>query len=89
MGFALLQAVEDWARARGCRQLKVETQNINVAACKFYARQGFVLAAVDRFAYPTLPHEIQLLWYKNLIPEASLSSPQNQQQKETESTELI
>lgn len=65
-GSALLQAVEAWAKARGCRQLKVETQNINVMACTFYVQQGFTLATVNRFAYPDLPDEIQLFWYKEL-----------------------
>jgi GNAT superfamily N-acetyltransferase len=66
VGSALFRAVEAWARQRGCRQLKVETQNVNVAACRFYARQGFVLTSVHRDAYPGLPGEIQLLWYKSL-----------------------
>ena len=66
VGSALFEAVELWASARGCRQLKVETQNINVAACRFYAQQGYVLRAAHRGAYPELPNEIQLLWYKNL-----------------------
>ena len=66
IGSALFQAAEVWAKARGCRQLKVETQNINVPACRFYARQGCVLAAVHRFTYPELPDEIQLLWHKDL-----------------------
>lgn len=66
VGSALFRAAEAWAQARGCRYLKVETQNINVAACRFYARQGCVLTTVDRFAYPGLPEEIQLLWYKAL-----------------------
>jgi len=61
---ALLAAVEERARAQDIRTLMVETQNINVPACRFYARQGFVLGAVNRGAYPDLPHEIQLLWYK-------------------------
>lgn len=66
VGSALFRAAEAWAKARGCRQLKVETQNINVAACRFYARQGCTLRAVDHYAYPGLPEEIQLLWYKAL-----------------------
>jgi GNAT superfamily N-acetyltransferase len=66
-GSALLQAVEAWAKARGCQQLKVETQNINVAACNFYAQQGFTLTTVHRFAYPNLPDEIQLIWCKKLF----------------------
>lgn len=65
-GTALFRAAEAWAAARGCRQLKIETQNINVPACEFYARQGCELGAINRFAYPQLPDETQLLWYKEL-----------------------
>ena len=71
VGSALFRAAEEWAAARGCRELKIETQNINLPACRFYARQGCVLAAVHRFAYPQLPDEIQLLWYKALPHVAS------------------
>lgn len=74
IGAALFRAAETWAAARGYRQLKVETQNINVAACRFYARQGCVLGAVDHFAYPELPGEVQLLWYKDLVPSPSTST---------------
>ena len=66
LGSALFSAAEQWAKARGCTQLKVETQNINVAACRFYASRGCELGAIHRFAYPELPGEIQLLWYKSL-----------------------
>ena len=66
VGAALFAATENWARARGCRQLKIETQSINVAACRFYASRGCELGAVRRFAYPELPEETQLLWYKGL-----------------------
>ncbi|MDX6269384.1 MAG: hypothetical protein QOD28_607 [Acidobacteriota bacterium] len=66
VGSTLFRAAEAWARKRGCRWLKVETQNVNVPACRFYARQGCELGAVNRFAYPQLPHEVQLLWYKKL-----------------------
>jgi GNAT superfamily N-acetyltransferase len=66
VGFGLFRAAEAWASARGCELLKVETQNINVPACRFYARQGCVLGAINRFAYRELPDEVQLLWYKRL-----------------------
>lgn len=66
VGGTLFRAAEAWARTRGARWLKVETQSINVPACRFYARQGCVLGAVHRFAYPSLPEETQLLWYKPL-----------------------
>jgi len=51
----------------------VETQNINVPACRFYARQAFVLGAVNRGAYPDLPHDVQLLWYKERPPGRRLA----------------
>ena len=66
VGSALFERVEAWALAQGCRQLKVETQNINVPACGFYARHGCELRAIHHAAYPELPEEIQLLWYKDL-----------------------
>lgn len=68
VGSALFAAAEAWAATRGCQLLKVETQNVNVPACRFYARAGCVLGGIDRFAYPDLPDEVQLLWYKALSP---------------------
>ena len=66
VGSALFQTAVDWAKAKKCRWLKVETQNINVPACRLYARQGCELRAIHRDAYPELPDEVQLLWYKDL-----------------------
>jgi GNAT superfamily N-acetyltransferase len=65
VGSALFQAVEQWARPRGCHELRVETQNVNVPACKFYQRHGCQLTAVNRHAYLPLANEIQLLWSKH------------------------
>ena len=70
VGSALLRAVESWAKTRACRQVKVETQNVNVPACRFYLRHGFVLGAINRFAYPSQPDEAQLLWYKDLVAKS-------------------
>lgn len=66
LGGQLFREVERWARERSCHWLKIETQNVNVAACRFYAKQGCTLGAIHRFAYPDLPEETQLLWYKRL-----------------------
>lgn len=67
VGSALFHAAEAWAKARGCRRLEIETQNINVPACRFYARQGCRLESIDRSAYPDLPNEVQLIWIKELV----------------------
>lgn len=68
VGAALFRASEAWAAARGCTALEVETQNVNAAACRFYARMGCALASIDRHAYPALPQEIQMIWCKELPP---------------------
>jgi ribosomal protein S18 acetylase RimI-like enzyme len=68
-GSALFRAAESWAAARSCDWLKIETQNINVRACRFYRTMGCTLGAIDRFAYPELPDEVQLLWWKGLSPD--------------------
>jgi GNAT superfamily N-acetyltransferase len=66
IGSMLFEAATEWAKKRECRILKVETQNINVPACRFYAARGCVLGSLDCFAYAELPHEVQLMWYKTL-----------------------
>jgi GNAT superfamily N-acetyltransferase len=69
IGTALFRRAADWSRARGCTQLKIETQNVNVPACRFYARQGCRLGAIDRYGYaghPQVGHETMLLWYLDL-----------------------
>lgn len=66
VGNLLFAAAEDWARSRGCRDLDIETQNVNVPASRFYARRGCELKAIRRGIYPELPDEVQLLWHKTL-----------------------
>ena len=69
IGARLFRRAAGWARDQGCVVLKIETQNINVPACRFYASQGCELRAVHLNAYPELPHEVQLLWYLDLTRE--------------------
>jgi GNAT superfamily N-acetyltransferase len=64
VGAALFRAVEHWAASKGCTELKIETQNTNLAACRFYERQGCDLREINPDAYPTLPDELQLIWSK-------------------------
>lgn len=66
VGSALFRAAETWSRERGCRRLKIETQNVNLPACRFYLRHGCTLGGIHRFIYPEFPNEVQLLWYKDL-----------------------
>ncbi len=69
IGTALFRHAAAWSTRRSCRQMKIETQNINVPACKFYARMGCELGDIRRFGYVETPQtadEIQLNWYLNL-----------------------
>ena len=67
VGKAIFQRVEACARNRSCTQLKIETQNINVAACRFYASMGAMLGKVHLYAYRTDGlDEVELTWYKDL-----------------------
>lgn len=67
VGRALFDRVEALARNWGCTQLKIETQNINVAACRFYERMGASLGKVHLYAYHADGlDEVELTWYKDL-----------------------
>jgi GNAT superfamily N-acetyltransferase len=70
IGRALFRQAAQWARAKGCTLLKIETQNVNVSACRFYAKMGCSLGSIDRFAYrqqPEIAGEVRLIWYLNLL----------------------
>jgi GNAT superfamily N-acetyltransferase len=66
IGSALFKAAEYWAEQAGCLEIKIETQNINLPACKFYAKQGCTLKQVNWSVYEKYPNEIQFLWYKEI-----------------------
>jgi GNAT superfamily N-acetyltransferase len=69
IGTALFREAAQWAKSKGCRLLKIETQNVNVAACRFYARMGCSLARIDHSAYnqtPGLVGEVMLIWHLDL-----------------------
>ena len=67
VGTALFRASERWAEAKRCTALEVETQDTNILACRFYARMGCRLGAINRDAYADFPNEVQLLWTKRLV----------------------
>lgn len=69
VGRSLWESAERWARSRGCTTIKVETQDTNVGACRFYERMGCTLRGVHRNAYPEALEEVQLLWYKDLASD--------------------
>jgi len=69
IGTKLFARAIEWSRSQGYRQLCVETQNVNMPACRFYLKQGCTLGAINRFAYrgdPVAAEEVQLIWFMDL-----------------------
>jgi ribosomal protein S18 acetylase RimI-like enzyme len=68
-GTKLFKKAMEWSRYEGYKQICVETQNINVPACRFYLKQGCRLGAINIYAYyanPKLEREVQLIWFLDL-----------------------
>lgn len=69
VGQALLDMAIDWSRKQNLVQMKIECQNTNVPAIKFYHKQGATLSMIDEYAYynnPESKDEIQFIWYLDL-----------------------
>jgi GNAT superfamily N-acetyltransferase len=69
IGTKLLEEVKIWSREKGLKKIKIECQNTNVSACKFYQKSGAYLGAIDKYAYcrdKEIENEIQLIWYIDL-----------------------
>lgn len=69
VGIPLFKYAAEWSRARGCSQMKIETQNVNVPACRFYKRMGARLGEIHRHGYsgvPAVAHEVMMNWYLDL-----------------------
>jgi len=69
IGTRLFERAAGWAGRQGCKQLKIETQNVNVPACRFYRARGCQLGAIDRYGYaadPRVAHEAMLIWHLEL-----------------------
>lgn len=66
----LMNAAANWAQQEGLAGLRLETQNNNVAACKFYKQYGFILGGYDQYLYSgiqTEGTETALFWYLRFL----------------------
>ena len=65
----LMRHAIGWTKDMGLPGLRLETQSNNVAACRFYLRQGFALGGFDRHLYEGLSpgtRETALFFYRFL-----------------------
>lgn len=66
LGIRLVECAKEWAKARNLAGISLETQNINVRACKFYESCGFMIGGIDNSVYKGIDsenHEIAMYWY--------------------------
>ncbi|GED00392.1 streptothricin N-acetyltransferase SatA [Bacillus atrophaeus] len=65
VGTALLNKAIEWAKENHFSGLMLETQDINVSACHFYAKNNFVIGAVDTMLYSNFStsNEYAIFWY--------------------------
>ena len=66
VGTRLFEYVVGYAKSVGCVEIKIETQDVNVNACDFYAKQGCRLVNVIPDAYPDWPDEVEFNWMLKL-----------------------
>jgi GNAT superfamily N-acetyltransferase len=74
-GILLFRHAAEWSKRHGCIQMKMETQNVNVPACRFYQRMGARLGEIHRHGYAAIPavsHEVMLNWYLDITNTQSL-----------------
>ncbi|MHA2270923.1 MAG: GNAT family N-acetyltransferase [Candidatus Hodarchaeales archaeon] len=66
IGQQLLHRAISWAQEKGFPGIMLETQNINVGACKLYESCGFQIGGFDQLVYKAMnlpKDEIAIYWY--------------------------
>ena len=64
VGTALIQKAIEWAKNSNLKGLALETQDNNLLACRFYAKCGFVIGAVNTMLYKNFDNEeFAVFWY--------------------------
>ncbi|GKX66485.1 GNAT family N-acetyltransferase [Inconstantimicrobium mannanitabidum] len=69
VGTRLFNMAVDWSKLNGFKQMKIECQNNNVPAFKFYTKHGATLGKIDEYAYyhdEEEKDEVQLILYLDL-----------------------
>lgn len=70
IGKLLMDEAVRWTTQIGLGTIRLETQNTNVPACRFYERYGFRLGGYDLYLYSAIEkggrNEIALFYYLNL-----------------------
>lgn len=64
IGASLIQKAVEWAKRSDLKGMALETQDNNLLACRFYAKCGFVIGAVNTMLYRNFDNdEFAVFWY--------------------------
>lgn len=65
IGKSLLQTAISWAKSGELCGIMLETQDLNISACRFYKKCGFKIGGVDTMLYGNFEnsHEKAIFWY--------------------------
>ena len=64
VGTDLIEKAAEWAKNTGLKGLSLETQDNNLLACRFYAKCGFIIGAVNTMLYRNFDNEeYAVFWY--------------------------
>ncbi|MFC1947547.1 GNAT family N-acetyltransferase [Chloroflexota bacterium] len=67
IGVALIKSAEEGEKKGEMPSIMLETQDVDVSACRLYEKAGFILGGVDKKLYGATKkyaHETALFWYK-------------------------
>lgn len=65
IGRQLIRQAVEWAKQKKLGGIMLETQDINLLACRFYAQCGMEIGGIDHFLYSNSPAagEKAIFWY--------------------------
>ena len=78
VGTELISRAIRWAKDNHLPGIRLETQDNNVGACRFYESLGFRLGGFDRYLYKGIPgieDEVALYWYFLFASDEDQGSP--------------
>ena len=60
-----MDKVVEWTKNKNLKGIMLETQDVNIAACRFYQKYGFILGGVDTILFSNFKDHDQkaLFWY--------------------------
>ncbi len=63
---SLIDHAQNWANTKNLKGLMLETQDVNLAACRLYIKNGFHIGSIDTPLYKNLEccGEKAIFWYK-------------------------